>query len=335
MNFLSQIIFKKMKRLFLCLALIYFLQFVSCELSLKGTFKAHYFGITSLEISNDGDIVSAGGGDFDIKVWNSVTYELKNTIHCHNESEGLGFSIKNIVFLSNGDLASASSVYYYDKITYETRVFYKLWDLADSKMKTFQNGKSFQEVENMIKLKNDDLAIVTNDRILTLRDSQSLNVKTVLKPFKIDYVPFAGLVELENQDLLYGCGKTINIFDDRHLKTNFSLVANLNYIIMLKNGDLLTAESDESLRVWDKFNYQLKQTINDNKVTKGVGQMIQLENEDIVLATNDKSLNVIDGKTFELKQKIDVQDEVLAFNFLKNGDLVTGSSNGTISVWTQ
>jgi WD40 repeat protein len=266
---------------------------------------------------------------------------LKNSIQCHNESEGLGFNIKNIAFLSNGRLASASFVSYYNRDSYDTRSFYKLWDLADSKMITFQSGEVFQEVVNMIKLKNRDLAILTTNRlsvtvILTVRDSQSLNVKRVLKPSKIDLiVRDASLVELKNQDILYGNDKTINIFNDQHLETNFSLVADLNYIIMLKNGDLLTAESDEFLRVWDKFNYQLKQTINDNKVTKGVVKMIQFDNEDIVMATNDRSLNVIVGKTFELKQKIDVQDEVLSFNFLKNGDLVTGSSNGTISVWTQ
>jgi hypothetical protein len=49
-------IFIKMKIFFLFLALIYFLKIVSCELNLKGTFKAHYSEITSLEISDDGDI---------------------------------------------------------------------------------------------------------------------------------------------------------------------------------------------------------------------------------------------------------------------------------------
>ena len=311
-----------------------FLHLVSCELSLKNTFKAHFFGINSLEISNDNDIITTGGGDFNIKIWSSDTFELKNMIHCHNESEGLGFNIKNIVFLESGDLVSASSVYYYGRDSYETRIFYKLWDFNSSKMKTFQNGKSFQEVDNMILLSNGDLAIVTSERILTIRESQSLEIKKIIEPTKIDYVPFAGLIELKNKDLLYGCDGTVNIFDTQfNLKATFNLIGDLRYVIMLKNGDLVTSESDDALRIWDQNSYKLKNTIKDSNVTKGVVQMIQLENEDLVLGTSDGFINVIDSQKFELKQKLNTFDEVLAFNIMKNGDLVSGHNNGTISVW--
>lgn len=319
------------------LNIIFFIfNLVSCELHLKNTFKAHYFGINSIGISNNGDIVSIGEGDFDIKVWDKSKFELKKTIACHNTSEGLSFSVKKIIFLNNGNFISASSVYYYGRESYETRIFYKLWDFDSSKMITFQNGKSFQEVENMIKLDNENLAIVTNERLLTLRETQSLKILTVLEPFKIDYVPFAGLIELKNKDLLYGSGKTINIFDSNtfNLKANFSLLAELRYIVLLKNGDLITAESDEALRVWDQNSYKLKHTISDLKISKDVTQIIQLENEDLVLGTKDGYLNVIDSQNYELKQKVNALDQVNVFNILKNGDLVSGHYNGTISIWS-
>ena len=103
---------------------------------------------------------------------------------------------------------------------------------------------------------------------------------------------------------------------------------------MLKNGDLITAESDEALRVWDQNSYKLKHTISDLKISKDVTQIIQLENEDLVLGTKDGYLNVIDRQNYELKQKVNALDQVNVFNILKNGDLVSGHYNGTISIWS-
>ena len=325
---------KKFNLLILSIFLIFHLVFG--ELRFKTKINAHYFGINALEVSSSGDIVSTGGGDFNIKIWNSETFELKNTIPCHNESEGLGFNVRSLVFLKNGNLVTGSSVYYYGRETYETRIFYKLWDFKSSKMILYQNGESFDEIENMIQIKNYDLAIVTNFNRFSIRNNENLLVKKNLAPFKDCNALNSEMILLKNQDLLFGCGNNIHIYDGDSLnpKANFTLISKLNSLIVLVNGDLLTAELDDALRVWEKDTFQLKQTIKQDKITDGINKMIVLNNGDLLLGTNDGFLRLLDGETYELKQEINVVDQVLALNILTNGDLLSGSSNGTISVWS-
>lgn len=100
----------------------------------------------------------------------------------------------------------------------------------------------------------------------------------------------------------------------------------------LQNGDLVSASSDQTLKIWDLKKDTLKTTLNGHKGV--VSCVTVLKNGDIASGSWDNTIKIWNATSGELKTSLtDHTNWLNTLIVLKNGDLVSGADDNSIKIW--
>jgi WD40 repeat protein len=268
---------------------------------------------------SDGRLVS-GSCDNTIRIWeNKTTYKNTNVLKGHTNF------VKVLIELKDGKLASGSG---------DGTI--RVWNLKEFKCENIIEGHTCA-IYSLVYLPSSKLISISNDKSIRIWDTRN-NYKCLQVIEENSSFVFT-LVNLGGNKIATGSGDSlIKIWEYNNKENTLKCVNNLEghtdlvtCIIQLKDSRLASGSRDKTIRLWDyntckcitvlkQYNavYSLIQ-LRDGRLASGIDNTIRLWDP----KENFKCTNIIEGHTGSVNTLIQ----------LKDGSLVTGSSDNTIRIW--
>jgi WD40 repeat protein len=205
-------------------------------------------------------------------------------------------AVWTLTTLLNGNLASGS----FDKTI-------RIWNLNDGKLNITLAGHN-DRVNALTTLPNGDLVSGSEDGTIRIWNPNDGTLKRIINTgyYTGYHKKFYSLSKLRNGDLVSGSFSEVYIwYNNGTIKK--ALYSGFNYIqalTTLGNGDLAFGSSDSSIRIWNSTDWTLKSIFYDYDLT--------------TCSINGYRVR-----------------DINALTVLNNGDLVSASNFGTISIWNQ
>ena len=242
---------------------------------IKKTFQTNETNINSILISQDGQFVTSSNDNCMIKVWTNDTFELRQSINPDEKKLGLGCELITMSFLNGYNrLVTAHRIVYYNS-TYQTRCFINLWDFDTFELKKTFMTDSFDEIHSLIALNENELAISSTNYVIRILDGESLSVKreipAMTSVFRTKLALFNNRQILASVSALSQNGlyfeRDFFIFNSSSLevKHKFNFTSELNLLVVLKNGFIVSAHDDASIKIWGAKTFELKQIFKTEK----------------------------------------------------------------------
>ena len=243
--------------------------------ALKKTFQTNDSNINSILISQDGQFVTSSNDNCVIKVWTNDTFQLRQSINPDEKKLGLGCELITMSFLSGlKRLVTAHRIVYYNS-TYQTRCFINVWDFDTFELKKTFMSDSFDEIHSLIALNENELAISSTNYVIRILDGESLSVKreipAITSVFRTKLALFNNRQILASVSALSQNGfyfeRDFFIFNSSSLevKHKFNFSSELNLLVVLKAGFIVSAHDDASIKIWGAKTFELKQILKTEK----------------------------------------------------------------------
>ncbi len=326
----------------------------------------HKKGIHKVKTSKG--IIYSISKDNDIKLWDTKSYTLLNTLSSHTDS------VSDITFMKNGDLVSSS----YDKTL-------KIWDEDTFKNKatlkghrSFINGIKILNNGNILSYDDDNIRVWDKNNyncIVSLNSSSydSSNIKFEENGYVLSYAEDNTLEVIDeksnklitslshkeytildtdtqnNDTIIFSDTLVLNILDDvvyvinrkiqKQIATIKGHAGKINGLKILTNNNVLTYSSDGSLRIWDinkiKYaNYQITKKKNSVTVNKTIEtKTIVLANKNI-LSYKDNEINIYDKEHKKLLVQIEGhEDEIDGVIMIDDSRFLSHSEDEVLKIW--
>ena len=239
----------------------------SCTFSIKNETY-----INSFAIFQNKYLASGGNGNI-IKIWDYLNGKLISTFANHTGS------IKGVIQLQNGDIASAS----WDRTT-------KIWSTNGTIKLTLNETPN--RVNGLVQLRNGNLVTVSWGKFIRLWNPYT---GVLLNSMNTSDIPSAA-IQLKNDDLFIGTdsvyGKGLIIYDSITLELKYTFPGTnnrINGIVQLQNDDLASCSlSDFKVRVWDCNSKSLKYELIGH--TDSVFAVAELPNGYLASAGKDSQI---------------------------------------------
>jgi WD40 repeat protein len=264
-------------------------------------------------------LLASSGEQKKIKIWNVTNGNLIKTLDLYYSK--LTFTANLLVSLKNGVLACV----YGDKMI-------RIWDTNIYKL---TRNEIFQDGYSTIALKNGFLASSDDRSLFIWNPYNGLTVKTLFNDGYVD-----SLVELQNGDLAYSTKDKFGKLEIKIWNINNGRVRTLDRptkavikFIVLRNGLLVSASYDSTMRIWNPENGNLIKTISIDKSFNNGFSLALLDNGDLV-STSLNDIDIWNTQMAVLKQNL--AQSGLGINslaVLTNGYLASANNDGTIKIW--
>jgi WD40 repeat protein len=274
--------------------------------------------LKSISVLPNSDLVTLnecydGYGDKNIYVFDSNNGQLKRVIQ--NEFG----SFYMFAILSNGYLATVQS----------TQNMNRQLKIMDFNNESLQRAMPLLELSprNLVEYQNEFLAISGENKIQiwNIFETSIDQVFTINSSFITSYGHYLASISADK-----GSIDIISVLDGAISKTLVAHIDQINAIIFMPNGDLVSASSDRTIKVWDITQGLVKKTLYGH--TKAVTGLLLVETGDLISGGLDgiKTWNTNDWK---LKKVLaDTEIDVKLFSNIGNG-LIAGGYPGEIKVW--
>ena len=276
------------------------------------SFHQHTDCITSIQVDEKSNKLISGSKDKTIKIWNLETGQCLKTLEDHNDC------VRSILLIQNNKFVSGSA----DKI--------KVWDLNSYKcLSTFLRGTI---IETLCMISNNEIACGNVNGSIDVMDVQS---EIQSNSIKFDKSSIICLVPVNNSKLI--CCSTDRQIKIINLKTreciNIGPTHNdkVNYLELTLDGNLLSCSSDATVILWQ---IETGKMLNLFKFEHPVYCVKSLTNELIAVALDNGQIQIYNLNKKETITTFSAhKSRVNYLHLLKNGDLLSGSSDGEIKLW--
>ena len=287
------------------------------------TIAAHQKPVSSVAISQNGEVIATGGSDNDVKLW-----DLKTGKEINRFSQHLGNVWAVAISPDSQTVASGSA---------DTKIM--LWDVKTGKLKQTLFGHTDQVHAIAWSPDGQTLASgsggVGKDFSVRLWDVASGKETAVLKGHN-DRV-YAIAFSADGDKLATGSlDKTINIWDSKSgeiLQTLDGSKFSVDSLLFTPNGQSLISSDYLDIKVWNLNTGEA----NTLKGHRDVINAIALSNDGQYLATasKDKTVKLWDlARGQEIATLTGHNQEVRSVAF-SDGYLVSGDTDGKMKIWTK
>lgn len=291
---------------------------------LKQVLKGHQKRVSALSYSPNADVLASVSNDRSIKLWDTKTGELKQTLKRSNDSKWGIEMIDALKYSPNGQVLASSGKHAIN-----------LWDVNTGVLK-----KTLQGHKNLIRCleyspDGKTIASGSTDGTIKLWDAKTGVLKQTLKGrsgpvYTLSYSP-------NRRTIASGSSSTIKLWDTKTGVLKQTLKGHRSTVYTLKyspNGQvIISGSSDKTLKVWDANTGILKNSLqNDNAIhTLGYhpdGETIAFlgENQSI------KQWNRITGEIKHISKGQKKKIRVLLYHPDGNS-LASGSDDTNIRLW--
>ncbi|MEN8905672.1 MAG: hypothetical protein ABF289_06920 [Clostridiales bacterium] len=270
-------------------------------------YQGHSNYISSL-IYFDGKIVS-GSWDNTIKIWDSKTYHLINTLKDHTDL------VTNVIFAEEKIISASwdGTIIVWDKDTYNC--LYKTTD----------------KISPIYSLKYGDGKIFSGSK------------DNVIRIWDIDSLDFLGELRGHTKaisSLAFGEGKlfsgsydtTIRIWDIKNLVCTKILKGHINAVscLLYDIGKIFSGSSDKSIKIWDTKTFKCEKTLIGHSDT--VYCLIYTKNK-LFSGSADKTIKVWNIDNGEIMRSLNIHTSSIYCLIYASGKLISGSGDSTINIW--
>ncbi len=307
-----------MKLLIIIFLLYSVINLMSTESIKLMNLTGHTRYVTCLAIILNDGLLASGSDDKTIKIWNLKAGTQIKTLTNHKAK------ITSLLDLKDARLASTS----------EDNTL-KIWNISNGNLiKSFK----FSTIKNLVYLTDNLVACGWSDgiSILNIKNNAIEFNNTLIK--NINY-----LIALDNVSLAFSSPNSKSIFiwnylHNTHNKildnkdTSFDEDYYSTSLVRLPNGTLLSAHTDNVIRMWDiSSSNMLKNIYSSGNVT--LTCFVSLTNELLAISyeNNIKIWDIVKNKT--IKTLEGHSEDVESLVFLPNGFLASGSRDKTILIW--
>lgn len=226
-----------------------------------------------------------------------------------------GGPFDSLNFLPNGNFITSDVAYGYSAIY--------IWDKNDFNLIT----SITIPIRCLTILRNGYFAGTDPDDLIRIWDGGSLK-RTIVTQSNYVY----SLAELQNGLLAGGVNdnsiKIWNVTDGLLKKKLTGNNGTANILLVLRNGFLASTSPDNTIKIWNTDTGLLLKTLIE---PGSINRIFQLSKNDYLYSYVAGKMRIWNTDTGGLVKSLDIST-FFAFNYLKNGNLATGSSN-KIQIW--
>lgn len=286
-------------------------------------YKMNYTNQINILLELSKNELASGSENGSVTVWDLIKKSIKYELRGHTKS------ITSMVLLNNGDLASGST---------DSTII--IWDLENRSKKFTLNGHDGW-IEELLVLQNGDLISSSRDESIIVWNLNSNKKANIIKHKLKNIQPFyiSGLRLLNNQNDL-ACGFSNGEIAVRDLTTNqirYTLQGHHDVVDsfeLLQNGDLISSSKDKSIIVWDLRNRLIKYKLENDYGTSSNSIVLLTHLNMLATSSKDGQIQVWDLNRRQIKYKLDGHSgNVNSLIRLSNGNLASGSDDGSIFIW--